>query len=140
MRPDYKDHYRATAVGYILSFAARLSIVDDYAHDAVLLMDRAMSTCMQVTTTCLSFLHHGLDKVFRRALGKGCPMPHFCALRRLTATCWAVSCKASHSCLCCCEGPCLPDPTDCSQGAITQLAKVDYAQACTKSAPRSRDL
>lgn len=48
MRPDYKDHYRATAVGHILSFAARLSIVDDYAHDAVLLMDRAMSTCMQV--------------------------------------------------------------------------------------------
>jgi hypothetical protein len=48
MRPDYKDHYRATAVGYILSFAARLAIVDDYAHDAVLLMDRAMSTCMQV--------------------------------------------------------------------------------------------
>ena len=48
MRPDYKEHYRATAVGYILSFAARLSIVDDYAHDAVLLMDRAMSTCMQV--------------------------------------------------------------------------------------------
>ena len=48
MRPDYKDHYRATTVGYILSFAARLSIVDDYAHDAVLLMDRAMSTCMQV--------------------------------------------------------------------------------------------
>ena len=48
MRPDYKEHYRATAVGFILSFAARLSIVDDYAHDAVLLMDRAMSTCMQV--------------------------------------------------------------------------------------------
>lgn len=48
MRPDYKDHYRAAAVGAILSFAARLSIVDDYAHDAVLLMDRAMSTCMQV--------------------------------------------------------------------------------------------
>ena len=46
MRPDYKEHYRATAVGYILSFAARLSIVDDYAHDAVLLMDRAMSTCI----------------------------------------------------------------------------------------------
>ena len=49
MRADYKGHYRATAVGCILSFAARLSIVDDYAHDAVLLMDRAMSTCMQVT-------------------------------------------------------------------------------------------
>ena len=48
MRPDYKEHYRATAVGFILSFAAQLSIVDDYAHDAVLLMDRAMSTCMQV--------------------------------------------------------------------------------------------
>ncbi len=54
MRPDYKDHYRASAVGYILSFAVRLSIVDDYAHDAVLLMDRAMSTCMQVTTMPLS--------------------------------------------------------------------------------------
>ena len=53
MRPDYKDHYRASAVGYILSFAARLSIVDDYAHDAVLLMDRAMSTCMQVTLISL---------------------------------------------------------------------------------------
>ena len=54
MRPDYKDHYRATAVGYILSFAARLAIVDDYAHDAVLLMDRAMSTCVQValSSTC----------------------------------------------------------------------------------------
>ena len=60
MRPDYKDHYRATAVGYILSFAARLSIVDDYAHDAVLLMDRAMSTCMQVTTQPSS-LHCGFE-------------------------------------------------------------------------------
>lgn len=57
MRPDYKDHYRASAVGYILSFAARLSIVDDYAHDAVLLMDRAMSTCMQVLTTLFSSLY-----------------------------------------------------------------------------------
>ncbi|CAK0783776.1 hypothetical protein CVIRNUC_006976 [Coccomyxa viridis] len=54
MRPDYKEHYRATAVGYILSFAARLSIVDDYAHDAVLLMDRAMSTCMQDSGDSLS--------------------------------------------------------------------------------------
>ena len=56
MRPDYKDHYRATAVGYILSFAARLSIVDDYAHDAVLLMDRAMSTCMQVPAAAPSYM------------------------------------------------------------------------------------
>ena len=66
MRPDYKEHYRATAVGYILSFAARLSIVDDYAHDAVLLMDRAMSTCMQVghrllCSTCMpAMLRHGI--------------------------------------------------------------------------------
>ena len=70
MRPDYKEHYRATAVGYILTFAARLSVVDDYAHDAVLLMDRAMSTCMQVRHRLLCFacipaaLRHGTASTF----------------------------------------------------------------------------
>ncbi len=38
---------RVELVARVLHFAARLGLADDYVHDAVLLMDRTMSTSLQ---------------------------------------------------------------------------------------------
>lgn len=38
---------RVELVARVLSYAARLGLADDYVHDAVLLMDRTMSTSLQ---------------------------------------------------------------------------------------------
>ncbi len=51
---------RVELVGRTLNFAARLGLVDEYAHDAILLMDRTMSTSLQARTlllVCLSLVY-----------------------------------------------------------------------------------
>lgn len=41
---------RVELVARVLNFAAQLGLADDYVHDAVLLMDRTMSTSLQAST------------------------------------------------------------------------------------------
>lgn len=47
---------RVELVGRTLSFAARLGLVDEYAHDAILLMDRTMSTSLQARALLMIYL------------------------------------------------------------------------------------
>lgn len=44
---------RVELVARVLKFAAQLGLADDYVHDAVLLMDRTMSTSLQASTALL---------------------------------------------------------------------------------------
>lgn len=45
---------RLELVHRLLTTGARLGLIDDYAHDAVLLMDRTMSTSLQAWTSLLA--------------------------------------------------------------------------------------